>query len=121
MAQEFGLNLDPSHWNISRVDRNWRMRIWWAVYIQERWSAFALGRSPNINDDYCTVPMITLENFPSEGYGGVPISQTSALIFVALTTIFSDVVKTFYTIKAMARLRALCPEDIYILVAQFYE
>jgi hypothetical protein len=68
--------------------------------------------------------MITLENFPSEGYGGVPISQTSALIFVAiaaLTTIFSDVLKTFYTIKATARLRALCPEDIYILVAQFYE
>jgi len=124
MAQELGLNIDPTQWNITQTDRNRRIRIWWAVYIQERWSAFALGRSPNINDDYVTTPMITIDNFPIEGYRGSLMPQTSARIFVAiaaLTTILSDILRKFYVIKAITKLQTMSPEDIYILVAQFDE
>lgn len=124
MSQELGLNIDPTKWNITTTDRNRRIRIWWAVYIQERWSAFALGRSPNINDDTCTTPMVTLENFSTQGYKGSVMSQTSAQIFIAiawLSTILTDVLKNFYTIKAISRLQTLLPEEVLNLIGEFEE
>jgi hypothetical protein len=123
ITHELGLNVDPSNWDIPIADRNRRIRLWWAVYIQEKWSAFGLGRATYLNEEYNTVPMITTENFATEGYAGGPaLSQTSAHIFVAmaaLTSILSDMLKTFYTMKGMARMKTVPPEDIYALVAQF--
>ena len=124
MAQELGLNIDSTQWNISPSDRNRRVRLWWAVYMQERWSAFGLGRSPNISDEYRTAPMVTMENFPSEGYRGSLMNQVSARIFVAmaeLTIILSDILKNFYTIRAIIRIHALSPEEMHVVVAQFEE
>jgi hypothetical protein len=71
------------------------------------------------------VPMITTENFSTRGYYDAgAVTQTSAQIFVAmaaLTTVLSDMLKTFYTMKGMARLHKVPPIDIYNLVAQFDE
>ncbi|RFU26998.1 hypothetical protein B7463_g9353, partial [Scytalidium lignicola] len=124
MAQELALNIDPTPWNISKTDRNRRIRIWWAVYIQERWSAFALGRSPNLNEDYCTTPMITLENFSNDGFGTTGVTLTSACIFVGmaeLTKILSELIKKFYTIKGMGRLQALTVQEFYAMVEDYDE
>jgi hypothetical protein len=69
--------------------------------------------------------MITTANFSTQEYAGAgAVSQTSAQLFVAmaaLTTILSDMLKTFYTMKGMARLQKVPPIDIYNLVAQFDE
>jgi hypothetical protein len=69
--------------------------------------------------------MVTTENFSAHGYSAADtVTQTSAQIFVAmaaLTTILSDMLKTFYTMKGMARLHKVPPVDIYHLVAQFDE
>lgn len=37
MAHDLGLNLDPSSWNLSIFDANRRIRIWWALYVQDKW------------------------------------------------------------------------------------
>jgi hypothetical protein len=69
--------------------------------------------------------MITTENFSTHRYsGGGAVTQTSAQIFVAmaaLTTILSDMLKTFYTMKGMARLHKVPPVDVYRLIVQFDE
>ncbi|KAH8810654.1 fungal-specific transcription factor domain-containing protein [Xylogone sp. PMI_703] len=125
MAQELALNIDPTPWNISKTDRNRRIRIWWAVYTQERWSAFALGRSPNINEDYCTTPMITLDNFSNDDFATVSdVTLTSARIFVGiveLTKILSELIKKFYTIKGIGRLQELAAQELYAMVEDYDE
>lgn len=125
MAQELALNIDPTPWNISKADRDRRIRIWWAVYIQERWSAFALGRSPNINEDYCTTPMIKLENFSNGDFGTTNnTTLTSARIFVGiaeLTKILSELIKNFYTIKGIGRLQALTIQEFYAMAGSYEE
>jgi hypothetical protein len=114
MAHDLGLNVDPSAWSLSRSDANRRLRIWWALYIQDKWSALGLGRPSYLNDEHCNVPMITLSNFEANSEG--------AAIFVAmanLTRILSDLLSTFYSLRAMERVKTLPIEILYSLMDDF--
>lgn len=37
LCNAMGLNRDPSHWNISPIEKRFRIRIWWLVVIHDRW------------------------------------------------------------------------------------
>jgi hypothetical protein len=122
MAHDLGLNVDPSAWNLSLSDANRRLRIWWALYIQDKWSALGLGRPSYLNDEHSNVPMVTLDNFSHVGLGNKPIGLMPALQFVAmanLTTILSDLLSTFYTLKAMDRVKLLPIEGLYSIMDNF--
>lgn len=109
MAHDLGLNMDPSSWNLTPSDANRRLRIWWALYIQDKWSALGLGRPSYLSEEHCNVPMITIDAFsPHTGLHGENIGIQAALQFVAmahLTTILSDLLSTFYSLKATDRLK----------------
>lgn len=122
MAQEAGLNVDPTRWDISQSDKNRRIRMWWALYIHDKWTALGLGRPSYIHDEDCNVPLPSLENIPTQSWNGLKLPRRSAMQFVAmaaLTTILSDILKTFYTMKALDRLRGLSPEAMYELMQHF--
>ena len=38
LSHALGLNRDPSGWDISPAEKAFRVRIWWLVVVQERWS-----------------------------------------------------------------------------------
>jgi hypothetical protein len=122
MAHDLGLNLDPTAWSLSPLDSDRRIRIWWALYIQDKWGALGLGRPSYLNDEHCNVPLPTADNFSHIGLSNTPISLTPALQFVAmahLTTILSDLLNTFYTIKAMERIKLLPLEMLYSILDDF--
>ena len=122
MAHDLGLNVDPSAWSLSPPDANRRLRIWWALFIQDKWSALGLGRPSYLNDEHSNVPMITLDNFPHVGLNNEPIGLMPALQFVAmanLTTILSDLLSTFYTLRAMDRIKLLPIEVLYSKMDDF--
>ncbi|RDJ94141.1 fungal specific transcription factor domain-containing protein [Lacticaseibacillus rhamnosus] len=48
MAHDLGLNVNPSAWCLSPSDENRRLRIWWALYIQDKCSALGLGRGGHV-------------------------------------------------------------------------
>ena len=122
MAHDLGLNVDPSAWSLSPSDANRRLRIWWALYIQDKWSALGLGRPSYLNEEHGNVPILTLDNFSHVGLNNEPIGFMPALQFVAmanLTTILSDLLSTFYTLKAMDRVKLLPIEVLYSIMDDF--
>lgn len=124
MAHDLGLNLDPTSWSLELSDANRRIRIWWGIYIHDKWSALGLGRPSFLNDDHCTVPLPTIDNFTDTGLNNEPIGLMPALQFVAmaaLTTILSDILNTFYTLKAVERIKLLPIEMLFSLLDQYQQ
>jgi len=124
IAHDLGLNNDPSNWSLSPTDTNRRIRIWWALYIQEKWSALGLGRPSYLNDEHSNVPLPTISNFSHLGLANNPMTLTPALQFIAmahLSSILSDVLSTFYTLKAMERINLLPIEMLFSILDGFQE
>lgn len=122
MSHDLGLNVNPTTWNLSTLDLNRRIRLWWGVYIQDKWSALGLGRPSYLNDEHCNVSMVTLENFSHAGLGGERIGTLAAQQFVAmaeLTAILSDLLSTFYTLKAVDRVKCLPTITLYSYMDDF--
>ncbi|PVH88712.1 hypothetical protein DL98DRAFT_648064 [Cadophora sp. DSE1049] len=124
IAHDLGLNNDPSNWSLSPTDTNRRIRIWWALYIQDKWSALGLGRPSYLHDEHSNVPLPTISNFSHLGLANTPLTLTPALQFIAmahLSSILSDVLNTFYTIKAMERIKLLPIEMLFSILDGFQE
>ena len=85
-------------------------------------SALGLGRPSYLHEEHCNVPMLTLDNFSHMGLNDEPVGLMPALQFVAmaqLTVILSDLLSTFYTLKAMDRVRLLPIEMLYRIMDDF--
>lgn len=122
MAHDLALNLDPTTWSFAPSDSNRRIRIWWGLYIHDKWTALSLGRPSYLNDENCNVPALTANHFAHLGINGESLAQTPALRFVAtasLTTILSDVLDTFYTLKAVDGIKNLPSEMLLSLLSGF--
>lgn len=107
MCFDVGLNVDPTKWNLSQADRSRRKRLWWALYIHDKWAALGLGRPSYLHEDDCSVPLLTVEDIAPTTVSGDRLPQTSAKMFVAmaaLSQILSMLLSNFYTLKAIARL-----------------
>lgn len=40
LCNALGLNRDPSNWNISPLEKRFRIRIWWLINVHDSWYAF---------------------------------------------------------------------------------
>ncbi|KAJ5613240.1 hypothetical protein N7510_006434 [Penicillium lagena] len=80
-----GLNRDPSHWNISPIEKKFRIRIWWLVVIHDRWCSLAYGTPLQIHRAQYDVPFPTIGDLSSSDASTSQIAAAS--IFVALTSL----------------------------------
>ena len=97
-AFELGLQIDCSSWSLSITEKGLRKRLAWALYMQDKWCSLINGRPSAISASDWAVPTLKDEDFESWADHG------SKLIFkqmVTLTEILSNVLDTFYTLKAM--------------------
>ncbi|KAH8690620.1 fungal-specific transcription factor domain-containing protein [Talaromyces proteolyticus] len=126
LSQELGLNVDPSNWNIPNPEKRRRKRLWWAIYIIDKWSAMTLGRPSHIDEDQCNVSMLSISDFPAPDATslvdeGASLTQPIGVdCFIAMTTlsvILSDLLKTLYTIKAVEFLREK-PAELILSIAE---
>ncbi|KAB8075396.1 fungal-specific transcription factor domain-containing protein [Aspergillus leporis] len=66
LAQSLGLHQRKTYDGMNeRITKLWR-RIWWTTYIHDIAVALMLGRTPHINDAYCSVDMLREDDFEFE-------------------------------------------------------
>ncbi|KAL2827257.1 fungal-specific transcription factor domain-containing protein [Aspergillus pseudoustus] len=92
IAQEMGLHREPPL-SLPRSTAGLRRRIWWTLFIRDRILAVSQGRPLNIDQDFCTVAMVSAADFP-----GNPSTHTGIgiPIFIAraqLATITGHITK----------------------------
>ncbi|KAG7893489.1 hypothetical protein KL908_003222 [Ogataea polymorpha] len=95
-AQSMGINLDCTHWNISVWEKKIRRRLWWSLYIQEKWFSFSLGRKSHISRTDWNVCPLTDFDFENESlYGNSEQRRHSSKLFclmAELTKLIDDYV-----------------------------
>lgn len=109
MSQDVGLNMDASGWNISEDEKKRRKRVWWAVYMQDKWTALTLGRPSYIHDDQHDVAELQVSDIIVDSRGGEN-GLLAARTYVAatrLTEILSDILSQLYTVRGAKRLDSL--------------
>ncbi|KAI8059619.1 fungal-specific transcription factor domain-containing protein [Gongronella butleri] len=57
LAQGLGLYRDCSEWDIPDEERETRKRVWWALYVTDRFHSATLGRPISIRDEDNDVPL----------------------------------------------------------------
>ncbi|KAK5718414.1 hypothetical protein LTR15_008141 [Elasticomyces elasticus] len=82
LANSFGLNRDPSYWNLSPSEKRFRIRIWWLLVIYDVWSSLAYGTPPHIHHSQCDVPTPVAEDI--FGTSAASDRMAAAECFVAL-------------------------------------
>ncbi|ORY17396.1 fungal-specific transcription factor domain-domain-containing protein [Clohesyomyces aquaticus] len=117
LASIMGLCKSCSGWSdLAPWERRLRGRLWWATYILDKWSLLGAGMPSHIDDDNFDVPEPTLDPNPAADYSLSPSSSltgddlhdllavpTHFYHLVHLTTILSDIVKAFYSIRASSQ------------------
>ncbi|KAI9883653.1 MAG: cytosolic Fe-S cluster assembly factor nbp35 [Watsoniomyces obsoletus] len=110
VAQDLGLHLDPSGWNIPRWERGLRKRVAWALFMQDKWGALVHGRPTHLMAANWAVGTLTEEDFEEEdddhdnNDDEASEAEPTSLLFrqmVTLTIILSEVLDTFYTLQAL--------------------
>lgn len=51
LAASLGLHLEPRPWGIPVWEKRLRRRLWWAVYLEDKWRSLLVGRPPFIRRD----------------------------------------------------------------------
>ncbi|KAE8418668.1 fungal-specific transcription factor domain-containing protein [Aspergillus pseudocaelatus] len=62
-AQSLGLHQRKTYVGLSERNRKLWRRIWWTIYVHDISVTIMLGRTPHINDAYCSVEMLGENDF----------------------------------------------------------
>ncbi|CAI7663326.1 unnamed protein product [Penicillium manginii] len=107
---ELGLHQDCSNWRMKTWEKGLRKRLAWALYMQDKWSSLVHGRPSQIFAFNWTVKDLVEDDFSDAFLSGTDSAHDSAAVghgpllfchMVALTTILSDILDRFYTLKAI--------------------
>jgi hypothetical protein len=117
LAQTFGLSTDCLDWTgIPDWERRLRRRLWWAVFVMDKWAFMSAGLNSHIHDDDYDVTPLTRGDFvcgadseadsaeqnPNVDDGAAePLSHFYHL--TRLTAIVSEIQRAFFTIAASKR------------------
>ncbi|KAH3663513.1 hypothetical protein OGAPHI_004914 [Ogataea philodendri] len=63
LSQAMGLNVNCLNWEIPNWEKRIRRRLWWTLFIQEKWMSFSLGKGSHISKSDWNVPMIMGSDF----------------------------------------------------------
>ncbi|OAQ99555.1 hypothetical protein LLEC1_01327 [Akanthomyces lecanii] len=62
IAHSLGLNRNPLDWDIPTSEKYLRMRIWWVLFVQDKWTSLAHGTPPRITQSHQDVPPPTVQH-----------------------------------------------------------
>ncbi|KAK5230728.1 hypothetical protein LTR47_007283 [Exophiala xenobiotica] len=109
LAQSFGLSNDCLDWNgIPDWEKRLRRRLWWAVFVMDKWAFMSAGLTSHIHKDNYDVLPLTAADFGSAEMTSESTSfehNTSAHFYhlSRLTAIISDIQSAFFTVAASKR------------------
>lgn len=104
LASSLGLHLEPQPWGIPAWEKRLRRRLWWAVYVEEKWRSLLIGRPPFIDREEWDVQTLDDIDFVVDGQDesheyGAPFRS-----FTKLAIIADNIHQTFYTLRASQRM-----------------
>ncbi|KAG9245186.1 fungal-specific transcription factor domain-containing protein [Calycina marina] len=113
-AQNLGMHLNCSRWKIPEWERSLRKKLAWALFMQDKWGALIHGRPPLIHhDDWAVMPLEERDfsdnvedEEEEEGSSEIENGRLIFLHMISLTEILSDILKTFFTLRATGFLEA---------------
>ncbi|KAJ5884856.1 hypothetical protein N7495_009366 [Penicillium taxi] len=107
---ELGLHQDCTNWRMKTWEKGLRKRLAWALYLQDKWSSLVHGRPSHIFAFNWTVKDLVEQDFSNAFASGTDSSHDDETVghgpllfchMVALTTILSDILDRFYTLRAI--------------------
>lgn len=114
LAEELGLGLDCTDWKLPKWERGLRKRLAWAVYVEDKWLSLKNSRPSHIHDLNWVVTSLLEEDFPEkhgdgdlkEGSSDIDNGKKIFICLIELTQILSDILDSFYSMKAMNSLKS---------------
>ena len=103
-AQNLGLNRDPRGWtSLPLWERALRKRLWWALYVMEKWTSLGHGMPTHLHESDCDVDLLAAEDFEIEPSDPRETSGLNSHFYhlTTLTIILSDIVSTYYTVRGV--------------------
>ncbi|KAF7554012.1 hypothetical protein G7Z17_g3209 [Cylindrodendrum hubeiense] len=82
MAHSLGLHHNPIPWEIPDSEKFLRMKIWWALWVHDKWTSLAHGTPPHISRTQFNVPKPTLGHLCQPD--STADKKQKASVFVAL-------------------------------------
>jgi hypothetical protein len=112
VAQNLGLHLDCSKWKIPEWERSLRKRLAWGLFMQDKWGSLTHGRPSLIHAEDWSVRPVEARDFPEtaedddeeEGSSDIETGRLTFIHMISLTEILTDILTTFFTVRAMANL-----------------
>ncbi|KAG7857350.1 hypothetical protein KL919_003987 [Ogataea angusta] len=99
LAQTMGINIDCTQWNISSWEKKIRRRLWWTLYIQEKWFSFSLGRRSHISKtDWNVCPLTEFDfenNSPSDSNEQARHSNRLFCLMAEMTELIDGIASEF--------------------------
>lgn len=111
MAQNLGINMDCSDWQVPDWERGVRKRVAWALFLQDKWGALVYGRASLIRPEEWDVRPLDSSDFPEtakdddveEGSAEIEKGKQTFLQMVTLSEIVAEILDRFFTLKALRR------------------
>lgn len=103
MAQDIGLHVEPSSWNLTHEERRTRRILWWAVFVHDKMMCHSLGRPSHVTANSWNVEPLKLGDFADEDGRMEVESIASSNSFIALANlslILSDLLEDFYGVRS---------------------
>lgn len=101
IAQTIGLHRDPSGWtSVPLWERKVRQRIWWSLWMMEKWICLARGMPSHLHRDDSDVPDLEPEDFANT-LSSSSQARPHLTQLVKLTSILAGVQETYYTVRAV--------------------
>lgn len=100
-AASLGLHLEPRPWGIPAWEKRLRRRLWWAVYLEDKWRSLLMGRPPFIHHEDFDVFELDGNDFVVDGnqaaYFNSPRDYQRETIFIHATQLACVVEKMHQT------------------------
>lgn len=104
LTTSLGLHTECSMWAIPSWEKRLRKRIWWAVYVEDKWRSLLMGRPPYIHQREWDVEDLDATDF-GPSLAGISDNGTNPFQnFVKLTRIAESVQDAFYSLRGAQRL-----------------
>ncbi|OLN91706.1 putative transcriptional regulatory protein C105.03c-like protein 1 [Colletotrichum chlorophyti] len=117
LAHSLGLNRDSSDWDIPNAEKVLRTKIWWAIFVYDKWSSLAYGTPPQLRRGQHDVSLPTADQLCGPAANSLDHDASSVyLAFAALTQFLDRCLERIYDLEKTS---TSSPWDLEVMLTQW--
>ncbi|KAF9874216.1 hypothetical protein CkaCkLH20_08199 [Colletotrichum karsti] len=117
LAHSLGLNRDPSDWDIPEAEKLLRTKIWWAIFVYDKWSSLAYGTPPQLRSGQHDVSLPSVDQLCGSAASTIDLNAASVyLAFVALAQFLDKYLERIYDLEKTS---TSGPWDLEVLLTKW--